>query len=1328
MYLSFRPALMVAILLVVLAVAGGSLLTTSRNFSEHTALALSATDDDRPHTNTQFSSHPVSLSPLESFDYADDAALRQEWQVATSGNATLSLERNDGREAPSLRLDTDLPCTACGCSEGRYVVASRSFDPPLNWTDAVSLTISARGDGLNEPPYGGQFSVIVWDNAGGSEEQWRSTRWLDRDAGWQTFTMTLAGAGQGNSWEHPNNFVIPSWETPQNGTLDLEHISRIGIEASTTVDDCAQHPTMSAWVDTIALIEHATTPTATPTPTPTTTPTIQPPDPESIPIGAAAATYWFGEAAYVDTLAREFDLLTTERQMQFDKVQEVPGTFTFTETDVLVQFATDNDMLVRGHALVWHQTLPAWLEVDQYVDFSVDISGECKDPAGYPLSREELMDILETHIKTVMGQYEGEIYAWDVVNEAITDSSYKISIGDPLRNTIWRCGIGDDYIKLAFQWAREADPNALLFYSEYGADTPDPKTDAVYDLVAELAEEDLIDGVGMHLHLKLHDDPDTDWDDTYVPTYDEVTTVMSRLEALGLIVHMSELDVHINADEQIDAPLAAPSGELYEQRLMEQAAVYREMARACRDAPACEAFITWGVSDAHTWLDNNNPDDPPAWPLLFDAQYNPKPAYDAVMEVLRPSTTPNPTATATPSATPTPTVTPPSDELNLTVSGIECSQAIQTTSNSVPMIADRPAICRVSVSVQNSPFSDGIEEVTARLYAARSGTELPDSPLAPFNAGGSITAQIAPDREQMNDMLNFQLPASWLTAGELTVWAEVNPERNITEGSYSDNRSSDLNLDFQDGPPLEVVIIPVAYQPNGTGPVYRPDLSGSNNYGLGMLQRIYPIDDIQYTIHAEYLFTGDFEVSGGKGQLLRELANLRARERPEDSGTSWASLMPKYYGVLPSEVGGGIAYRPGATGWGSIASDSVAAHEIGHNLGLMHIDCGDPRNPDPNYPYSDGAIGNVGVDSYLTQVRSSTEYKDFMSYCGPRWVSDYHYTRMFDVLTGAVQVQGPVTIEEAQDGLLIAGQISADGTSGSLQYATPLSTTSVVSAPGAGAYRIELRTPTDIVQYSYAFDPVEVVAYNPNSNGHSDEPQPFTFSFVIPSIANLGSAQLWKGDTLLATLEASAAAPDINSAEADGVDSESDTIEISWQNTQPDPEGNDVYASLRYSADAGQTWQTLAVDLLTNTYVISKSQLPASSNGIIELALNNTTRVSRTQLLIGEVDNKAPQVAIADADEVMLQRNAGEPLVLTAMAVDLEDGSIPREDVQWSSSLAGSLGTGRTLILPNGLEPGEHTITLNATDSDGAQSQDTITVTVADTTSDASVYLPLVLR
>ena len=136
--------------------------------------------------------------------------------------------------------------------------------------------------------------------------------------------------------------------------------------------------------------------------------------------------------------------------------------------------------------------------------------------------------------------------------------------------------------------------------------------------------------------------------------------------------------------------------------------------------------------------------------------------------------------------------------MNLQVDHIEVSQAIQDMSNGVPMVANRPAIARVYIEVQDGTAA--VSDVTARLHASRDGSELSDSPISPFNSGGTISAPLSTNREQLDHTLNFQLPASWLAAGDLTLWAEVNPGQTVDERDYSDNRSSDVSLTFSSVP------------------------------------------------------------------------------------------------------------------------------------------------------------------------------------------------------------------------------------------------------------------------------------------------------------------------------------------------------------------------------------------------------------------------------------------------------------------------------------------------------------------------------------------------
>jgi endo-1,4-beta-xylanase len=307
-------------------------------------------------------------------------------------------------------------------------------------------------------------------------------------------------------------------------------------------------------------------------------------DENGILIGAAVGASYLNEALYAQTLSREFNILTTENALKFEPVHPSRGMYTFSDADAIISFAESHNMKVRGHTLVWHQQLPGWI-------------------IGGTFTHEEWINILHDHITTVVSRYRGRIYAWDVVNEAIDDSG-------SLRNTVWLQGIGPEYIKLAFEWAHEADPQALLFYNEYGASGTGVKSDAVYNLVKNLTESGVpIDGVGFQMYISLE----------YPPVFAEIAANFKRINDLGLEVQVTEFNVRLRT------PVTAAD-------LAQQANIYRDMLDACLSAEDCTAFVIWGFTDLYSW----NPDANSGYgsAVIFDESYNPKPAYYALIQIL----------------------------------------------------------------------------------------------------------------------------------------------------------------------------------------------------------------------------------------------------------------------------------------------------------------------------------------------------------------------------------------------------------------------------------------------------------------------------------------------------------------------------------------------------------------------------------------------------------------------------------------------------------------------------------------------------------------------
>jgi endo-1,4-beta-xylanase len=315
-------------------------------------------------------------------------------------------------------------------------------------------------------------------------------------------------------------------------------------------------------------------------------------------IGAAARPAELSESAYAATLAREFNMLEPEDALKWETLRPDPQSFNFHQADQLVDFATRHNMKVRGHTLVWHRQLPMWLTQASFTP-------------------SQLSALLELHIKTVIAHYKGKIFAWDVANEAFDEGART----GQLRSTLWYdqpgigyAGQGSAYLAQCFRWAHEADPQALLFYNEAEADELNKKSDAVYAMVRDFKLHGVpIDGVGLQMHLG-----------GTPPNVASISANIARFTALGLQVHVTEMDVSLPVDASGDASPAD---------LQMQAHIYREIAEACLAHPGCTAIQTWGFTDKYSWIGSHSKKTRGA-ALLFDRNYQPKPAYQALRDAL----------------------------------------------------------------------------------------------------------------------------------------------------------------------------------------------------------------------------------------------------------------------------------------------------------------------------------------------------------------------------------------------------------------------------------------------------------------------------------------------------------------------------------------------------------------------------------------------------------------------------------------------------------------------------------------------------------------------
>jgi len=316
-------------------------------------------------------------------------------------------------------------------------------------------------------------------------------------------------------------------------------------------------------------------------------------------IGSAVPPTAINSQLYADTLVREFNYITPEYQFAWNRVQPDVNDWNFMWVDDILNFATDHQMKLKGHTLVWGYgtAMPKYLVTNTPDD--------------------EFRQIFENHIKTLVGRYKGKVCAWNVVCEALDESG-------ELSKTLFLEKMGKGYIADAFHMAHEADPSAILLYQEYGTEGLSPKSNGQYKLVKDLVKEGVpIDGVALQMHLAAIDQP------PYITTMSksspnltlqDISKNIARLTDLGLKVEIAEMDLQIRN----------LSGD-FPERLKLQRKIYHDVIDTCLKQKGFTDITFWGVSDGNSWIDNlSGPDDP----LLFDDKYKLKPAYWGVLQAL----------------------------------------------------------------------------------------------------------------------------------------------------------------------------------------------------------------------------------------------------------------------------------------------------------------------------------------------------------------------------------------------------------------------------------------------------------------------------------------------------------------------------------------------------------------------------------------------------------------------------------------------------------------------------------------------------------------------
>jgi endo-1,4-beta-xylanase len=331
-------------------------------------------------------------------------------------------------------------------------------------------------------------------------------------------------------------------------------------------------------------------------------------------IGAALNNSQFSNETNKETelIIRHFNTITAENVMKWESIHPEPERFDFISSDCYVDFGQKHGMSVIGHTLVWHNQTPGWV---------------FKNQKGEQSTREELLEQMRKHIRAVVGRYKGRIQGWDVVNEALAEDG-------SLRNSPWMQIIGEDYILKAYQFAHEADPEAELYYNDFGLENFLKRKGAL-NLIKKLQTAGVkLAGVGLQGHYTLD-----------FPKLKEIEETIQAFSKLGVKVMITELDVNT-----LPTPMQAYSAEVstkisadpkwnpytnglpqnVEQQLARR---YEELFKLfSRERESLSRITFWGVSDGNSWLNDWPISGRTNYPLLFDRNGRPKAAFKAIVD------------------------------------------------------------------------------------------------------------------------------------------------------------------------------------------------------------------------------------------------------------------------------------------------------------------------------------------------------------------------------------------------------------------------------------------------------------------------------------------------------------------------------------------------------------------------------------------------------------------------------------------------------------------------------------------------------------------------
>jgi len=674
-------------------------------------------------------------------------------------------------------------------------------------------------------------------------------------------------------------------------------------------------------------------------------------------------------------------------------------------------------------------------------------------------------------------------------------------------------------------------------------------------------------------------------------------------------------------------------------------------------------------------------------------------------------------------------------DADFTVEGMEVTQGIQDLGNNVTLAAGKTTVARVYINPGTAVTeTSGVEVALHGSYYSWGFKPFPDSPLTlgPME----VTDKTLENTKRLfaRQSFNFDLPKSWTTAGDLTLRATVNPRRSIPESNFSNNDLTDT-IKVRNVRPLNIGLVPI--KTKGLVPTLpnNPDLASM----LTWLRASYPVGQVNIwhmvgTYEMDYDLTERSEEGCGPGwvDLLADLG---------DRYDGWTNRPPNavVYGLLKLgvPVGTGACGSPdlrSAGGFLDPTSGDVIAHEIGHVFFRKHapsdrdaigtvinLDCSDPGtySEDLSYPqymsptgapYHRSSIGEVGFDVFKKGTYNPSHHYDFMSYCGPEWVSPYTWDRIAYAMPTA-----PKTTSAESDSrqVLVSGVVIDDQCDFRPFFWVRERSTQPDKVDQTGPYTIELRDASGAVIGSCSFDTYDPVAGVDRAKGLFREWMAWPEGVATIALVFDGAD--------IAVREVSARSPTVTLVSPNGGEfwEQSGTARIEWH-----AEDDDVLAAnIFISSDDGVTWAPLAMNQLNQFYDLDLSTVPGGDAMRVKVevsdGVNTTSDVSDTPF---GAEEKAP-IPLLFAPEAGRLVRRGEGVAMVGDGLDLQAGTIDSENLSWFSSIDGFIGKSADIAATD-LYCGAHEIALEVLGENGIPGVKATDITVHGGCEDLVYVLP----